>query len=1158
MDKRAEHVRKLPPLASSEDLSEDLLDSPEADAKNKCLEDIEEVPNTPAKASRQQTICLAMPNTPRIDISRASSSSHHDDSSPERDLFVDADGKSVESVKSGLGYTEEIIPDLHSSTEELNFHDLTESEIRRRRSKLQPQYAVSDATMDTDFAADRRDTASESGFLCISGRSSRVSSVGSVHSTASIASAASRLSAASNYSRASRGSSPHRVLLETSFCGPKSPEHFANRQLIPINDDDDDLSEPTVRPKLADIETQTEQRPKKVHVESVKKEIKNDQVKAKVKKTKSKEIKEVKEIQVVKEIKVTKDLAMENESKERKTKAKPTSKVKVVLDNPKTQKFVPLDSLDDDDIEIIQGNAPKQVPTAIPREKSSRPKITTGENQIYIPLNPDPTEQGSGNPTSPKRLKPFTNRTLVDFINRDPATIESSKRIRRPIRSGSPGIREEFKKFISSTDEEADGAPIQPVKLRKQMSVEMTKRKSIDQDCSSRSMSPSIFEEFQKFISEPEDGDINVTRLETKNRCSAISITSREVQSVVGAGLTDSPNLGRSLSPSIHEEFHKFMAQPDDEEKGIIHKTLPHTAYKNPIEGSPSLSTSSNIRSISPSIYEEFQKFIVEPEGNDDLLPAPPPRKHDNDLHPDEVSCSRSISPGILDEFQKFISEPDDDSSGRRICDPAPPAKSQQMIKVQVHCTPGSPPPEQIVIKNSGRPKSDDLVKIIPLKSEDDDSGQLQSVSSSQAQILRRRSESSKEARPKTGTMDKSKDRRGSSRSLLGSLLHRASSFRSINKKSPKRSSASEFVDIDPKFTNVEFKFNQDIEKDTVIIPLHSPNDSFDELVVSDSDSNITRAVVHVSYEPKQVEIETVSNKKIFDDLVTHHNKVLVESMDKVNVVDDTVQNIQIIKDDIWNSNEIGDCKITNNLVKLEESSLSPGFSRSQDPVHSANSNDTSPDSEVMSSLSIAATEEEKKKLFSHPNSVEEELPHVPTTLPLERSVAVPIIPVKHRIAETKTCSLDRPTPRCSTPSATDLPSGLGTYAIAAAFEDSPAVASKIQIILPKFSKPSTTVQTPTTDPPRRRRARSVNVPMSCSRGRWVDFDDDDDNLKRGGEASFKPRSPKKITVLPMSMRPRRRSSSTHADHSRCGCDCHLHGGHETWPAVTRNRSDTT
>lgn len=88
MDKR-EHPRKLPPLASSEDLSEDLLDSPEADAKSKCLEGIAEVPcGTPAKSPRQQTLCLAMPNAPRIDISRASSSSHHDDSSPERDLFV--------------------------------------------------------------------------------------------------------------------------------------------------------------------------------------------------------------------------------------------------------------------------------------------------------------------------------------------------------------------------------------------------------------------------------------------------------------------------------------------------------------------------------------------------------------------------------------------------------------------------------------------------------------------------------------------------------------------------------------------------------------------------------------------------------------------------------------------------------------------------------------------------------------------------------------------------------------------------------------------------------------------------------------------------------------------------------------------------------------
>lgn len=60
----------------------------------------------------------------------------------------------------------------------------------------------------------RKDSASSevASFLCISGRTSRISSVGSQGS------AASRLSAVSGVSRSP---SPHRMLLETSFCGPK-------------------------------------------------------------------------------------------------------------------------------------------------------------------------------------------------------------------------------------------------------------------------------------------------------------------------------------------------------------------------------------------------------------------------------------------------------------------------------------------------------------------------------------------------------------------------------------------------------------------------------------------------------------------------------------------------------------------------------------------------------------------------------------------------------------------------------------------------------------------------------------------------------------------------------------------------------------------------
>lgn len=61
--------------------------------------------------------------------------------------------------------------------------------------------------------------------LCISGRTSRISSVGSQGS------AVSRLSAVSGISGVSRSPSPHKMLLETSFCGPK-----------PLNSDAADLA----------------------------------------------------------------------------------------------------------------------------------------------------------------------------------------------------------------------------------------------------------------------------------------------------------------------------------------------------------------------------------------------------------------------------------------------------------------------------------------------------------------------------------------------------------------------------------------------------------------------------------------------------------------------------------------------------------------------------------------------------------------------------------------------------------------------------------------------------------------------------------------------------------------------------------------------------
>lgn len=77
----------------------------------------------------------------------------------------------------------------------------------------------------------RKDSVSSevAALLCISGRTSRISSVGSQGS------AVSRLSAVSGVSGVSRSPSPHKMLLETSFCGPK-----------PLNSDAADVATDTM------------------------------------------------------------------------------------------------------------------------------------------------------------------------------------------------------------------------------------------------------------------------------------------------------------------------------------------------------------------------------------------------------------------------------------------------------------------------------------------------------------------------------------------------------------------------------------------------------------------------------------------------------------------------------------------------------------------------------------------------------------------------------------------------------------------------------------------------------------------------------------------------------------------------------------------------
>ncbi|KAM8719204.1 hypothetical protein ACLKA7_011851 [Drosophila subpalustris] len=170
------------------------------------------------------TATLTTPSTPRIELSRASSSSHHEEdesreSSPEN-VF--------EQETIGLGFREEGTLELRSSTEELYFMDPEQKkEEQERLQQQQQQVTETKRNSPHIFKFDdhqsylqqhqRKDSASSevAALLCISGRTSRISSVGSQGS------AVSRLSAVSCVSRSP---SPHRMLLETSFCGPKPVE----------------------------------------------------------------------------------------------------------------------------------------------------------------------------------------------------------------------------------------------------------------------------------------------------------------------------------------------------------------------------------------------------------------------------------------------------------------------------------------------------------------------------------------------------------------------------------------------------------------------------------------------------------------------------------------------------------------------------------------------------------------------------------------------------------------------------------------------------------------------------------------------------------------------------------------------------------------------
>ncbi|XP_046432787.1 muscle M-line assembly protein unc-89 isoform X1 [Neodiprion fabricii] len=229
------HQRKLgpAPIASFEDLSDE-LENGEAASRMPGIVEVT-TPVTPGSS-------LKTPSTPRIDISRASSSSHHEDSnnsrdsSPERELLAGAEPPP--GSKLTLGYKEDVT-DLRSSTEELDLQDpVHEQDLKSHSRKLARRRLKEDGTQSESGGTkvldrERKDSnCSEIILLNISGRTSRLSSVGSQGSGVS-----GKLSVMSATS--SRSPSPHKCLLETSFCGNKPM--LADNLIEPSKPETDDL-----------------------------------------------------------------------------------------------------------------------------------------------------------------------------------------------------------------------------------------------------------------------------------------------------------------------------------------------------------------------------------------------------------------------------------------------------------------------------------------------------------------------------------------------------------------------------------------------------------------------------------------------------------------------------------------------------------------------------------------------------------------------------------------------------------------------------------------------------------------------------------------------------------------------------------------------------
>lgn len=879
-------------------------------------------PPSTAAASSMSTplsskLSLQAPSTPRIDISRASSSSHHEDSrdtSPERELF---EGHDPASAKLGLGFREEGTLDLRSSTEELDFQD----PLAKSRSRSRPQSPC--LQDDSTLGHGRKDSqSSDIVLLSISGRTSRLSSIGSQGSAHSRLSNASHLSVISGQSGVSRSPSPHKMLLETSFCGAKPPK--------------------STQPNA------DEQPGTKVETEALEKALlsrKHDPTEAIL----------------------AEGISLEQTKSVKQVPEKPARKIEKNVQNVKSDITITVDKPPNTDSNNV---------STLPRTYVS----SSGVEYTYIPLKgplpPPSVTQASATRTKTREVKSAS-------VHSKPASKGKANLAGKPkAKSATPSPvthkRDEEPKYIR--------IKLKPDHLyddddRSSGSAETQKQFSLNLNDTSKKPAQSFAEIIRK-DSTVSNEQINVPSKSTdscqgkslSNTPSASPKLSRHIFPKDVGSKTPSPSLSRKSSFCSLFKSRETIVSPES-------PTVPSSKRKNTLTGilrEASDSICERRRSRSKSRDRDKSGMSVAPSSTESIdskskqksvFSIFKPKKGDKSKTDIDSSASPEKLPsleGLANVEFKFNS--DSNSKGHRSRTPQryydTPLEGDS-IRIPLH----SPTENCNILQELKTSSQDSQETVIEVTSHTVNAVvESHSITESKKATVSVQNQNNKIDRNNRQSSTSSENivfstKLGSNNEIFTTKLPK--------NKQPVKVNIEETLEIQEK----------------IACPVHSPSvpKVVNEIKKTQSSSSLSKDSQNNTKESNSKNNLFQENK--FETNFPKTNEKRGETKGK-----NRVSTVSSIADDDHNSSESerdSEFEFIKNKkdlkLKLEEAVV------------------------------VDAIEPERKGLVLQQDSFEDELPYVPTTLPQERSVAIPIVPIKQRSTfEMKTCPIERP--RSTTP----------------------------------------------------------------------------------------------------------------------------------------------